>query len=332
LHDSGLAYEVFDKFGRPQGRSIVPCILPEKPAGYNGDVSDETGLLSHFVPDYICESSNGIMKSSMPFLEKLHVSFSSMPFTFFAQLLAGLRKMATDGGAWRNGAVLSAGVSYALLIEERTGISISLFGNNRSVRSAILLTMLQVMQKFRFMAISDVTLSVPGRKWHDDDIKESLHCAHGVLHSAMVNIKVEVHSLWMLFPQEAIKGDDPVLSQSNLPTIALEKLYELQRMVQRAKIAKSMDFIVLINHYLQSCVPSLLQLMGAPRHPQGDAMPRPLWVILKYQTEDIFSAMPFYPHYVPDEPWMALGAAQIYFIPASTSKDTGNTSSSCTLL
>eukprot|EP01035_Chromulina_nebulosa_P069296 gene69296-biopygen12333 len=152
LHDSGLAYEVFDKFGRPQGRSIVPCVLPEKPSGFDGDVSDETELLSHFLPDYVRSTS---IESSMPSLEKLQVSFSSLPFTFFAQLLAGLRKMATDGGAWRNGAVLSAGVSYALLKEERAGISISLCGKNRSVRSVILLTMLQVMKKFRSMAISD---------------------------------------------------------------------------------------------------------------------------------------------------------------------------------
>eukprot|EP01035_Chromulina_nebulosa_P069545 gene69545-biopygen39852 len=102
LHDSGLSYEVFDKFGRPQGRSIVPCILPEKPAGFDGDVRDETELLSHFLQDYVRSTS---IESRMPSLEKLQVSFSSlMPFTFFAQLLAGLRKMATDGGAWRNGA------------------------------------------------------------------------------------------------------------------------------------------------------------------------------------------------------------------------------------
>eukprot|EP01036_Dinobryon_divergens_P061965 gene61965-biopygen35542 len=254
LHTSGLAYEVFDKFGRPQGRSVVPCILPEKPAGFDGDVSNETEVLSHFLPNYVRSTSNASIASSMPSLEKLQVSFSSLPFTFFAQLLAGLRKMATDGGAWRNGAVLSAGVSYALLKEERAGISISLCGKNRSVRSVILLTMLQVMKKFRSMAISDVTLSVPGRSWHKDDIKESLHYGHGVLHSAMVNIKVEVHSLWMLFPQET-KGGDPLPSSLSLSTllpatIDEEKLRELQRMVQRAKTAKSMDFIVLVNHHL----------------------------------------------------------------------------------
>jgi hypothetical protein len=180
-----------------------------------------------------------------------------------------------------------------------------------------------------------VTLSVPGRKWHDDDIKESLHCAHGVLHSSLVNVKVEVHSLWMLFPQET-KGGDPLpsLSLSTLlpTTIDGEKLRELQRMVQRAKTAKSMDFIVLVNHHLQSCVSPLLHLMGAPRPAQGeDALPRPLWVVLQHQTDGGSCAMPFYPHYVPDEPWMALGAAQIPFTPlpsASPSDNTGNTQSS----
>eukprot|EP01035_Chromulina_nebulosa_P069621 gene69621-biopygen45742 len=90
LHTSGLAYEVFDKFGRPQGRSVVPCILPEKPAGFDGDVSNETEVLSHFLPNYVRSTSNASIASSMPSLEKLQVSFSSLPFTFFAQLLAGL--------------------------------------------------------------------------------------------------------------------------------------------------------------------------------------------------------------------------------------------------
>eukprot|EP01035_Chromulina_nebulosa_P069535 gene69535-biopygen39066 len=76
LHDSGLAYEVFDKFGRPQGRSVIPCILPEKPAGFDGDVSDETEVLSHFLPNYVRSTS---IESSMPSLEKLQVSFSSLP-------------------------------------------------------------------------------------------------------------------------------------------------------------------------------------------------------------------------------------------------------------
>eukprot|EP01035_Chromulina_nebulosa_P030860 gene30860-biopygen19784 len=199
------------------------------------------------------------------------------------ELLAGLRKIATDGGAWRNGAVLSAGVSYALLREERTGISVSLFGKNRSVRSVILITMLKVMQKFRSMSISDVTLIVSGRKWSGDDIKESLHYGHGILHSAMFNIKVEVHSLWMLFPQET-KDNDSVLSLANLPKTALEKLSELQLMVQRAKTAKSMDFIVFINYHLQSCVSLLLHLMGAPQSEQRDGFSRPLWVVLKHET------------------------------------------------
>ena len=218
LHDSGLVYEVFDRFGRPQGRSIVPCLLPEKPVGYDGDVNDHAELLKHFVPDY--------MKSTSLSLEQLHVSFSSMPFTFFAQLLAGLRKMATDGGAWHNGAVLSAGVSYALLKEERSGISISLLGKNRSVRSVILLTMLQVMRKFLSIAISRrVTLSVAGRQRNGDDIiEEALYDGHRVLHSTKIKAKVEVHnnSLWMLFlPQEIKEQGDTMSSLPNIsPTIA----------------------------------------------------------------------------------------------------------------
>ena len=312
LHDSGLAYEVFDRFGRPQGRSVVPCLLPEKPAGFGGDVNDHATLLKHFVPDYMKSTSLSLS------LEQLHVSFSSMPFTFFAQLLAGLRKMATDGGAWRNGAVLSAGVSYALLKEERSGISISLLGKNRSVRSVILLTMRQVMRKFSSMAISDVALTVSGRKWSGDDIEEALHYGHGVLHSMKMKAKVEVHSLWMLFPQESEGRGDALQSPADSsPTIASsEQLDLLQMAVKRAKAFQSVDFMVLLNHYMQSCVPTLLQLMGAPRPLRGADLPRPLWVVLQHRIDKSFCAMPFFPHYVPDEPWMALEAAQVPVSPA----------------
>ena len=322
LHDSGLAYEVFDSFGRPQGRSIVPCILPDKPVGFDGDVNDEVELLRHFVPDYLRSASPNTA-------EKLLVSFSSLPFTFFAQLLAGLRKMATDGGAWRNGAVLSAGVSFALLREERTGISVSLLGKNRSVRSVILLTMLKVMKKVSSMAVSEVALSVGGRKWCGDDLEEALHYGHGVLYSAKKKVRVEVHSLWMLFPQEREFDENGTLLCGDLDDsreMGPEHLVLLQKMLQRAEISKSMDFVVLINHYLQSCVDTLLQIMGVQQaiHFQGDDLPRPLWVVLQQRTDATnVVAMPYFPHYVPDEPWMVLEAAKIPFVPVTHLTDTG---------
>ena len=55
------------------------------------------------------------------------MSFSTIPFTFCAQLLAGLRKIAMDCEAWRNGAVMSAVVPFVLPREERSSIVISLF-------------------------------------------------------------------------------------------------------------------------------------------------------------------------------------------------------------
>lgn len=316
LHDSGLAYEVFDRFGRPQGRSIVPCLLPEKPIGFDGDTGDDSELLRLFVPDYFkaASSSSSASASASVSVEQLHVSFSSTPFTFFAQLLAGLCKMATDGGAWRNGAVLSAGVSFALLREERSGISISLLGKNRSVRSAILFTVLQVMKKFPSMSISRIRLTVAGREWSGDDIEESLHYGHGVLYSMKTKDRVEVHSLWMLFQQESKDAISAPLAEESF-TFTSEKLRVLQLMVQRAKAAKSMDFLVLINHYLKNCVSNLMDLMNMQSPSDQDDFPRPLWVVLKRQADTTFVAMPFFPHYVPDEPWMALEAAQIPFAP-----------------
>ena len=116
-------------------------------------------------------------------LEKLQIDFNFLPFTFFAQLLAALRTMVTDGGAWRSGAVLSAGVSFALVTEKRNSIVISLRGTNRSVRSVVLFRLLEVLKKFRSMAISEISLTRNGRKWGHDDIEEAIVIGNGYLFS-----------------------------------------------------------------------------------------------------------------------------------------------------
>ena len=73
----------------------------------------------------------------------------------------------------------------------------------------------------------------------------------------------------------------------------------LQWKVQRANATKSLDFLL----------PALLQ--------RSDERWRPLWVVLQHLNSVdgtlSFCVMPFYPHHVPVEPWMALHAAQILF-------------------
>ena len=199
LYDSGLAYEVFDVFGRSRGKSIIPCILQEEPEGFKGDVNSEEELLDHF---FGVVPSDGGSLSEQKGLEKLQIDFNFLPFTFFAQLLAALRTMATDGGAWRSGAVLSAGVSFALVTEKRNSIVISLRGTNRSVRSVVLFRLLEVLKKFRSMVISEISLTRNGRKWSNDDIEEAILHGNGYLFSQKKeSLKVEVNSLRMLFLQ-----------------------------------------------------------------------------------------------------------------------------------
>ena len=45
----------------------------------------------------------------------------------------------------------------------------------------------------------------------------------------------------------------------------------------------------------------------------SDGKPRPLWVILKHDLSEKYIAMPYSPHYVPDEPWFAVEEACVPF-------------------
>ncbi len=98
--------------------------------GFQCDVNNDSKLLRHFIPEYLLSSTHldsNSHSSDSTLLEKLQVSFTTIPFTFCPQLLAGLRKIAMGCEAWRNGAVMSAVVPFVLPREERSSIVISLF-------------------------------------------------------------------------------------------------------------------------------------------------------------------------------------------------------------
>ena len=305
LHSSGLAYEMYDSLGLPKNRSIIPSILPARPRGFPGDINTTLELFKYFIPNYFASINRNHRELEM---EKLEIVFNILPITFFPQLLAGLRTVATDGGTWRHGALLSAGVSYALVVERRKSITIFLLGKNRSVRSVILFTVLELLKKYPNTSIWDVTLTRGGRKWSSDDIKEALHDLKGVVRTTKSETPVEVHSLWMLFPvkQENEAGEDVDRM------MAKKKLDDLQRILVQAKNSKSMDFMALINPHLRLCIPILQQYMGMQDVSEDE--PHPLWVVIKRGT--LTAAVPYFPHYVPDEPWMCLPSAKIVFSPA----------------
>ena len=100
-HSSGLAYEMSDSLGLPQGKSIVPSMLPSRPKGYTGEISSTLEVFKHFIPNY-CASINKNQRTYD--VEKLEIVFNILPLSFFPRLLAGHRTIATDGGARRNGA------------------------------------------------------------------------------------------------------------------------------------------------------------------------------------------------------------------------------------
>ena len=106
-------------------------------------------------------------------------------------------------------------------------------------------------------------------------------------------MNVEVNSLWMLF---ANSYDTPLQFLQNVLEVA-------------GKAQRSTDFMVLVNHYLRESIPVLRTMMGLPA--ASDDKSRPLWIVLQKRESCQLAAMPYFPHYVPDEPWMYLKEAMV---------------------
>ena len=335
LHDSGLAYESFDTRGEPQNKSIVPCMLGAGPKDFHKDTENVMDLMTHFFPD----KAEGV-------LEKLEVFFSFLPITFFAQLLSRLQAMAVTDGVWRHGAVFSAGVSYALLMERKGSLEIALIGSNRSVRSMILIEIMKLKDKFHSMVIADMKLTVEDRtynsknfvgskdaginengtnitngnvemarrRWNADDILDALLNKKGKLSSSMNNNRItRVFSLLPLFPMAIHQTLSTQTKATSVPMNATdEHVHRLQNLLMYMEIqgtyGRTTDFIVMLNDALECSLLPLLTNMGLIT---SDGKPRPLWVILRNKESHKHSAIPYSPHYVPDEPWFAVEEAHV---------------------
>ena len=67
--------------------------------------------------------------------------------------------------------------------------------------------------------------------------------------------------------------------------------------------------MVLVNHFLRLSIPFLRTMMGLPA--ASDGKPRPLWIVLQKRESFKLAAVPYFPHYVPDEPWIYLKEAMV---------------------
>ena len=260
-------------------------MLPAGPLGFQGDVSSEKELFEHAFPkdDY-----------TTTVLEKLKISFNLLPITFFARLVAALRSLAVKDGIWLNGAILSSGESNALLMEGNDSITISLLGENRTVRTIVLFKVLHLMEtKFLSMAVTDILLSKENRKWSGDDIEEALLPENNGVLTSKKSGQVKVHSLSMLFVEK--------VSCETFSSIAL-----LRMTIENAnKYDNSQnEFLPLINAYLQQSVPYFNSHLRLP-----DNQLHLLWLCVR--KNERFFLVPFSASISPNEPWMAIEEAEI---------------------
>lgn len=138
LHDSGLAYPLYDEKGETTRSSLIPSLLPEYPMQLRDSFSTFASegnreirlknvihLLSHCLPVTVVQFATIVL------------CFASVPKTFFARLLVKLRYMAVKNGSWKTGCFLTTkdvkrGLSFAVLYFDEISNSMIIISAGRS--------------------------------------------------------------------------------------------------------------------------------------------------------------------------------------------------------
>ena len=305
LYDADLAYQMKDSFGGPVQQSVVPAMFREEPEYFNG--KSDVQLLQHC---YLKLTSKEIISEQG--VETVEIQFQFLPTSLFSSLLCRLRGMVAVQSAWKSGALIVKGASFALLVTRDRSLTVSCVGDDRCVRSVVLFALMRLKDDvFPSILVSDVILSVDGRKWHADEINEALHFLNGDLFSRSKGRSISVVSLSMLFPlRSVLKTDD----ESRL-RIFLNQLDQ-----NREKFVSNREIIVLISEYLKSYLPIYLEQIGFKPVAGSQCV---LWVALQRHVDEHveYATVPLSPQLLPDEPWVAVDAAKILFTPSQSLVD-----------
>lgn len=350
LHESGLAYPLYDPYGKSIGMSLIIAMLPEKPDGHPRSGVTETSLHELFLStDSICNGS-------------LTIKWNQLPSTFIGQLQVRTRFYATIGGAWKHGCVLvvknKAGAdSFCIVYEEGNNLVVLSTGSDNSARSVALLNIVSlVRERFPTLKIKEVTLThdkCRGRSW---DREELLECLFEKKNRGMVtfkNFQISILSLEIIINFPSIKiefekttaldiiGRDlnPLELQRNgertrgnltreqfvrgiaerkrqpkgsdSPPLP-ESLVRLESLVVKAEYYKTEDFDPEITFQLQQCIQDLLFLLNLRRPKNGL---KSLWILLQKKIkggdESHFTAIPLSLNSQIQSPWVAIDEAVV---------------------
>lgn len=176
LHESKLAYRLFDPSGTPLNASLVPALLPEMPAGeqfqHASDVNDSQ----------LCSA---LLGQSIDSASVFTMSFaSSLPISFMSRLQVKLWPFVELGSSWKKGFVITVVLrenkqSKAVVFERESDKNLVIICRDADV-SARLLTLRRFLelQKSDFPTLipkkdSTFLLKAFGNTWSYEELEDN---------------------------------------------------------------------------------------------------------------------------------------------------------------
>jgi small GTP-binding protein len=197
LYTAGLAFEMFDAQGRPMRRSVIPALLPDRPAGVEGAVSAGS-LAAAFFPG----SESHYVRLSLSCAD-------AVPPTFMPRLLAALCSGGLLAGCWQRGLVFHTkpspgqeAVETVVVYETGGAIEVLSEGLGTTARSVVLnaLVRLKDSDYAASLEFADISLS------YDDATLGQRRIVGSIAQPGYVvlgDARVDTRSLAVLLGQQA---------------------------------------------------------------------------------------------------------------------------------
>lgn len=314
LHQTGLAFELFDSQSKPLGVSLIPGLLPSHPPGL-GDTISKVDYLDQLCERFIPRSLSGMIHP------RVSITFNdNLPTAFVGRLQVKLRRMATLGGAWRRGCCLvsqhvdalkksklssaprntnQARVASLVIISQAKDDVIELIsaGADTSARSTVLFVLNSLLLKqFPCLSLKEIKITYEGKEYGQQDIFENL--SQGFISHLPTHEKIIIRGLQILFPNLSSPSFFPPADNPSLTfldednpllhlwrQLDLKKFQDLEREVSDLELRSEQleDFVIASEKFL-GCISPILDLMGL-KYSQQNGLST-LWIICENQRSE----------------------------------------------
>ena len=243
LHQSGLAFPLYDVSGVPKHISLVPAMLHELPHEHKG-ATESVDLYKHFFGDFLSGFSEWQY-------EIVTLRFKRLPSTFLARLLVRLCNVCVQDGCWLHGCAVATRTgndehSFALVHQFPSRpheVDIVMTGCNRSARSIVIVEIMNLLKDvYPSVEIINVDLTYGNKSRGKNDIIEAMR-DEGYLELGNPKVKIPLQSLQSLFPGVDLSS---VSSEISIPATAVggsgfSAGKELKNLSTSKQVAKETD-------------------------------------------------------------------------------------------